>query len=172
MLMSKEEKVMDQIKMGKFLKELRKENGLTQEELAEKLYVNSRSISRWENAKTMPDFDVLIELAKLYDISIEELLNGERTEIMEKQTEKTLYNIAEYTNQEKLRLLNRIKYVAWIDILLWCVFFLLKYLGLEDKSYTGYIAGFAFGLIITIGIVTTFQMERLKKFKKRVLNIN
>ena len=172
MLMSKEEKVMDQIKMGKFLKELRKENGLTQEELAEKLYVNSRSISRWENAKTMPDFDVLIELAKLYDISIEELLNGERTEIMEKQTEKTLYNIAEYTNQEKLRLLNRIKYVAWIDILLWSVFFLLKYLELEDKSYTGYIAGGAFGLIIVIGIVTTFQMERLKKFKKRVLNIN
>ena len=172
MLMSKEEKVMDQIKMGKFLKELRKENDLTQEELAEKLYVNSRSISRWENAKTMPDFDVLIELAKLYDISIEELLNGERTEIMEKQTEKTLYNIAEYTNQEKLRLLNRIKYVAWIDILLWSVFFLLKYLELEDKSYTGYIAGFAFGLIIAIGIVTTFQMERLKKFKKRVLNIN
>ncbi len=52
--------MMNQEKIGLFLKRLRNEKGLTQEELAEKLYVNSRSVSRWENARTMPDFDVLI----------------------------------------------------------------------------------------------------------------
>ena len=84
---------MNQEKIGIFLKDLRKEKEMTQEQLAEKMNVNSRTISRWENAKTMPDFDILIELAKLYDVSIEEILNGERTAtIMEKQTEETLYN--------------------------------------------------------------------------------
>ena len=70
---------MNQEKIGIFLKDLRKEKEMTQEQLAEKMNVNSRTISRWENAKTMPDFDILIELAKLYDVSIEEILNGERT---------------------------------------------------------------------------------------------
>ena len=55
---------MDQKKIGAFLKGLRKENGLTQEQLSEKLGVNSRTVSRWENANTMPDFDLMITLAK------------------------------------------------------------------------------------------------------------
>ena len=75
---------------------------MTQEQLAEKLNVSNRTISRWENARTMPDFDFLIELAKIYDVSVEELLKGERTtDMMEKQTEEALYNIAEYTSSEK-----------------------------------------------------------------------
>ena len=66
---------MDQKKIGTFLKDLRKENGMTQEQLSEKLGVNSRTVSRWENANTMPDFDLMITLAKLYDVSMEELLS-------------------------------------------------------------------------------------------------
>ena len=89
---------MNQEKIGTFLKELRREKNMTQEQLSEKLNVNNRTISRWENARTMPDFDMMIELAKLYDVSIEELLNGERTaDMMNKQTEETLYSIADYT---------------------------------------------------------------------------
>ena len=71
---------MDQEKIGLFFKQLRNEKGITQEKLADVLNVNSRTISRWENARTMPDFDVLIELADFYDVSIEELLNGGRKE--------------------------------------------------------------------------------------------
>ena len=69
---------MDQEKIGLFFKQLRNEKGITQEKLADVLNVNSRTISRWEHAKTMPDFDILIELADFYDVSIEELLNGGR----------------------------------------------------------------------------------------------
>ena len=69
---------MDQIKIGEFLKELRKEHNLSQEQLAEKFNVSSRSISRWENGNTMPDISVMIELADFYDIDIRELLRGER----------------------------------------------------------------------------------------------
>lgn len=55
---------MDQQKTGKFLKELRNKKGITQEQLAERLEVSNRSISRWENGVTMPDFDLLIQIAK------------------------------------------------------------------------------------------------------------
>ena len=54
---------MDQKKIGSFLKELRKEKGLTQEQLAERLKVSSRSVSRWETGNNMPDLSILVELS-------------------------------------------------------------------------------------------------------------
>ena len=54
---------MDQQKIGAFLKVLRKQKGLTQEQIAEKFNVSSRTVSRWENGKNMPDLDVLIEIS-------------------------------------------------------------------------------------------------------------
>ena len=69
---------MDQIKIGSFLKELRKEKNLTQENLAEKLNVSNRTISRWETGSNMPDIGMLVEIAEFYDVSIPEIINGER----------------------------------------------------------------------------------------------
>ena len=53
---------MDQMKIGEFIRELRKENGLTQEQLAEQLNVSRRTVSRWETGNNLPDLDVLIEM--------------------------------------------------------------------------------------------------------------
>lgn len=61
-----------------FLKELRKEHGLTQEQLAGKLGVTNRTISRWETGINMPDLDILFDLSQLYRIDIRQLLAGER----------------------------------------------------------------------------------------------
>ena len=69
---------MDQIKIGKFILNCRKEKGLTQEQLAEKLGVTSKSISRWENGNTMPDYSVLKDLCNELDINVNELLSGEK----------------------------------------------------------------------------------------------
>jgi transcriptional regulator with XRE-family HTH domain len=52
---------MNQVKIGRFLKELRKKKGLTQEQIAEKFHVSNRTISRWENGNNMPDLDVLMK---------------------------------------------------------------------------------------------------------------
>lgn len=74
---------MDQKKIGSFLRELRKEQRITQEDLAEKLNVSSRTISRWETGSNMPDISLLIEIADFFDVSIPEIINGERkSEIM------------------------------------------------------------------------------------------
>ena len=69
---------MDQKKIGSFLRELRKEQRITQEDLAEKLNVSSRTISRWETGSNMPDISLLIEIADFFDVSIPEIINGER----------------------------------------------------------------------------------------------
>ena len=60
--------------IGQLLKEKRKEYQLTQEQLAEKIYVTNRTVSNWETNKTTPDIDSLIRLAKLFDLSLDNLL--------------------------------------------------------------------------------------------------
>lgn len=61
---------MDTKKIGQFLKFLRRENGFTQEELAEKLNVSSRTVSRWETGANMPDLSILMEIAELYQVEV------------------------------------------------------------------------------------------------------
>lgn len=65
---------MDQVKIGGFLRILRKEKGLTQEQLAEKFNVAGRTISRWETGSNMPDLSILVELADFYDVDIREIM--------------------------------------------------------------------------------------------------
>ncbi len=69
---------MDQIKIGKFIAALRKEKGMTQEQLGEKLGVTNKTVSRWENGNYMPDVEMLSLLAKEFGVSINELISGER----------------------------------------------------------------------------------------------
>ena len=110
---------MNQQKMSEFLKQLRKEKGLTQEELAEKFYTSSRTVSRWETGKTMPDLNSLIELADFYDVDIREIIDGERKEKnMEKETKETLQKVAEYAEEENKRLNNRLRTMLLISGLL------------------------------------------------------
>ena len=68
---------MDQIKIGKFISECRKKQNLTQLELAEKLHVTDRAVSKWERGKSMPDSLIMLELCEILKISVNELLNGE-----------------------------------------------------------------------------------------------
>lgn len=69
---------MDTKKIGIFLKELRNENGMTQEQLGEKIGVSNKTISRWETGNYMPPVDCLKMLSEIYHISINEILGGER----------------------------------------------------------------------------------------------
>ena len=92
---------MNQQKIGEFLKHLRTDKGLTQEQLAEEFGVSSRSVSRWENGNTMPDISIIIELADFYDVDIREIICGERkSENMDKELKDTLVTVADYTNNE------------------------------------------------------------------------
>ena len=68
---------MDQIKIGKFIAECRKKNNLTQAQLAEKLFISDRAVSKWENGKSMPDSSIMLSLCKELKITVNDLLSGE-----------------------------------------------------------------------------------------------
>lgn len=112
---------MDQVKIGSFLRELRKEKALTQEQLAEKFGVSGRTVSRWENGNNMPDISLLVELADFYDVDIRDIIDGERkSEDMNKEIKDTLVKVAEYTDAEKEKILRTL----FINIILSCAGFL------------------------------------------------
>ncbi len=95
---------MNQQKIGTFLKELRNEKNLTQEQLAEFLGVSRRTVSRWETGSNMPDLDILIEMADFYDVDLRELLDGERiSENMNEEMKETLGKVASYNEMLNLK---------------------------------------------------------------------
>ena len=108
---------MDQIKTGIFLKELRKAKGLTQQQLAEVLNVSSRTVSRWETGSNMPDISMLVEIAVFYDVSIPEIIQGERkSENMDKETQETAVAMAKYS-KNAVKILNYIGLLDEFDVI-------------------------------------------------------
>lgn len=79
--MMKGEPSMNQIKTGKFIAECRKEKKLTQAQLAEKLNITDRAVSKWETGKSMPDSSIMLELCKILGITVNELLSGEKVSV-------------------------------------------------------------------------------------------
>ncbi len=104
---------MDQKKTGDFLKELRKEQSFTQEQVAEKLGVSSRTISRWETGTYMPDISMLVDIAEMYDVDVREIIDGERKqENMNIEVKETAIKMADYSVMEKKNLLKWIRLMS------------------------------------------------------------
>ena len=84
---------MDQVKIGKFIAEKRKENNLTQMKLAEMLAVTDRAVSKWETGKSLPDSSIMIELCNILKITVNDLLSGEvvNVENYNKDVDKKVY---------------------------------------------------------------------------------
>lgn len=71
---------MDQEKIGKFIKQIREENHLTQKELADKLGVTFQAVSKWENGKNVPDIGILKQISEEFHINVDDILSGKRTD--------------------------------------------------------------------------------------------
>ena len=126
---------MDQIKTGKFIATLRKEKDLTQEQLGEKLGVTNKTISRWENGNYMPDIEMLSLLSKEFDVSINELISGERLLLddFKKAADNNLVtalNNSTFTLKEKIAFFKKkwlrehiativLCIVPWLSIMIW-----------------------------------------------------
>ncbi|MBR3168807.1 MAG: helix-turn-helix domain-containing protein [Erysipelotrichaceae bacterium] len=166
---------MDQIKIGRYLQELRKEKGLTQEQLADKVCVARRTVSRWETGSNLPDLDILIELSDLYGVGLRELLDGERkSEDMNKEMEETVLKVAEYSNEEKSRFLRRLHYMFIAGFIGFVLFAVISIMGLENTSPYEAIGSFglgvAFGMVIIGMIFTSRYAGKIREFKMRLLH--
>lgn len=98
---------MDQIQIGKFIAEKRKEQGLTQLQLAERLGITDRAVSKWETGKSLPDASIMLALCAILKITVNDLLNGEvvTMENYDKNVEKTLLEMVKQKEQADKRLL-------------------------------------------------------------------
>ena len=108
---------MQQEKMGCLLRELRKEKGMTQEQLAEQLGVSNRSVSRWENGINMPDISILVEISEFFEVGILELIEGERKQ--EEMDSNDLKKIANYSDEQKRHILNKINKKDVVGLVFW-----------------------------------------------------
>ena len=99
---------MDQIKIGKFIAECRKKNNLTQMQLAEKMNITDRAISKWENGKAMPDSSIMLDLCRELKISVNELLSGEMIEMKnyDENVEKNLLDMVKQKEENDKKLLD------------------------------------------------------------------
>lgn len=164
---------MNQKKIGIFLKELRKEKQITQEQLAEYLNVSNRSVSRWETGNNLPDLDILIQLSKYYDVQLIEILEGEKMK-EEKHLETTVQKVAEYGNEEKLkltRLMNFFFILGVVSNLIYLILTMLDYTSIELYNHIAmFFLGISFGVLVVGVVYTSKYMNKIKGFKVKFLN--
>lgn len=165
---------MDQIKIGNFLRELRKKKGLTQEQLAEKFNVARRTVSRWETGNNMPDLDILIELSDYYEVDLRELLNGERTcEKMDKELKETVLEVAEYSNVEKQHSTKIVMIYFSLGIIALVANAVINLTESGETFLIGFIKGSTFGLSLIAMIMGVLyasgRMAKLHAVKMRLL---
>ena len=116
---------MDQKKIGIFLKELRKEKKLTQEQAADRLGVSGRTISRWETGAYMPDISLLVDIAEMYDVDVRDIIDGERKDInMNSEVKDVAIKMAGYSNMQTESIKKWIKTMS-VSLLIVSVFLVI-----------------------------------------------
>ena len=152
---------MDQIKIGKFIAERRKNKNLTQFQLAEKLNITDRAISKWENGRSMPDSSIMLDLCKELEISVNELLSGEMIDMKDydKKAEENLYNLNK-SNEHKKKLLIRCGIIMVLLILIIAI--------VELYIFTRQIAKANLDSILNSGEVDYEQFVKLHELEEKV----
>lgn len=163
---------MDQKKIGNFLKELRKGKGITQEEFAEKLDVSGRTVSRWETGVNMPDISLLVEISEFFDVSIPEIINGERkSEIMNEEVKEVAEKLSDYANTEKETIIKNIRIHSIMGTVALVIYSILELSGLVFQNIVfdkiaSYCETLALVTVLMIMAHTSGLMYKMQKRKR------
>ena len=143
---------MDLIKIGKFIADSRKEKKITQEELASKLYITDRAVSKWERGLSLPDADKMLELCNILDINVNELLNGEKIDMKdyEKKNEELLLELAKQDEIKNKKLMTSMWTILITSVIFYIGIIILAVNTLEEGILLGAII-----LISTIVLIIT-----------------
>lgn len=169
---------MDTIKIGAFLRELRKEKNLTQEQLAEVFNVSARTVSRWETGSNMPDISILVEIADYYQLDVREILNGEKNAVISEDKGSNLKEIAEYADKEKEKLAVKARIYAIVGICSMFIYGLANAFGSADSIIRRLVASIAIilvyaalasSLIYTSSRLQTLQRKIKSKLRKNLV---
>lgn len=168
---------MDQKKSGSFLRELRKEKQLTQEQLAERFGVTSRSVSRWETGSNMPDLSILVELADFYDVDIRDIIDGERKgEDMNKEEKERLQLVADYAEIEKNTLLMRLRIFSIVGLISLIAGLTMMVISRDNNLpvydyLMGTLMGVAIGALLVAVFYSTGVLENMRKRKRTLMKV-
>ena len=168
---------MNQKKIGSFLKELRKEKGITQEEFAENLNVSGRTVSRWETGVNMPDISLLVDIAEFFNVSIPEIINGERkSEIMEKEVKEVAEAMSNYAGAEKSVILKRVKLISIIGLISLVIGLVMEAINYDSmipiyECMKETCLGFGVGALATMVLYTTGILEKIKNRTSKQMKI-
>lgn len=168
---------MNQKKIGSFLKELRKEKGITQEEFAENLNVSGRTVSRWETGVNIPDISLLVDIAEFFNVSIPEIINGERkSEIMEKEVKEVAEAMSNYAGAEKSVILKRVKLISIIGLISLVIGLVMEAINYDSmipiyECMKETCLGFGVGALATMVLYTTGILEKIKNRKSKQMKI-
>ena len=122
---------MDQVKIGRFIKECRNEKNMTQQELADKLMVSYKTISKWECGKGLPEVSLMLPLCEILGINVNELLMGGKInmENKEEKNEQLLLEMAKDINQKNRIIWNSMWIIMWVSMIaLFAGIFLVAFL--------------------------------------------
>ena len=138
---------MDLIKIGKFIADCRKSKNITQEELAEKLFITDRAVSKWERGLSLPDADKMLDLCNILDINVNELLCGEKIDMKDnnKKTEELLVEMAKQDELKNKKLMRNMFVMVFSS--------LAFYLGVIYLAQYAFGEGKIFGIIMFVSTV-------------------
>ena len=132
---------MNQVKIGKFIADCRKRKNLTQADLAEKLNITDRAISKWETGKGMPDSSIMLDLCKELEISVNELLSGEMIEMKDydKKTEELLLEMAKTEEKNNKKLLFSMYVILIVSVIFYIMTLLIGVIFVPEGPKLGII---------------------------------
>lgn len=151
---------MNQVKIGKFISECRKIKNMTQAQLAEKLNITDRAISKWETGKGMPDSSIMLELCNELGITVNELLSGERISMNDygRRMEENLLELKK-SDEEKNRMLLQLEIVIGvISTIVVLGAIIMANLFVQDRTHIA-IIGITSFIIFFIGISFALKIE-------------
>jgi len=151
---------MDYNKIGNFIAKERKNKKLTQVKLAEKLYVSEKTISKWENGNGIPDTNTLPKLCEIFDVSLNELLSGERN-VVEKNSNQNEQLLLEMAKDIEVK--NKIIWISmWIIMIISIIAMLAGIFLVEFLIPKGFWQGVLFIVIMVVFLIPCFYALKLE----------
>ncbi len=162
------------MRIGEQIKNYRKTEGLTQEQVANYLGVSTPAVNKWEKGNNMPDISILVDIADYYDISIPEIISGERkSEMMNEEERKIAKTMSDYATTEKEKIFKEMKLQSVMGVCALVLYWILHETGAYMYNdvlgkLTGYCETLVSVSVIMMAAFTTGSLSKVRSKSRKV----
>ena len=161
------------MRIGEQIKNYRKTEGLTQEQVANYLGVSTPAVNKWEKGSNMPDISLLIEIADFFDVSIPEIINGERkSEKMDEEVKEVAEKLSDYADAEKVNIIKEIRKLSIGGVIALIAYFIIDTTGTASQNIIlGKISLYCETLVyVTVIMIALYSTGLLSKIQRKNKN--